>query len=329
MKRAVLVAAGAVVLAANPWLGRHDAPLSVAAFDIAHVVLGFAVSRAAGLAVPARFAWWRRAGAALATGALVGVAIEGLQFALASGRPSLADLAFDALGTIAAIATLPASAAPGQASSRMARVARIAVVAVAAGVPVFYFAAVMAHESLRTERLPGLESFESPLSLLAWTAVEGARAARTSQNATDGRHALRCDFSPGRRPAVAFLAPAPDWRPYGLLRADVFVEGSLPVNLSVKVTDEIAWREIADRFERAYPLQPGPNVLRIELEDVAQGPRERRLDLGQIKSVVFAIRNATHPSTLFLDDLALEEHAPAPSQHGDSAAARDAPDGRR
>ena len=100
------------------------------------------------------------------------------------------------------------------------------------------------------------------------------------------RGALDVDFDAEPSPGVSLHEPVPDWRGYKTLIVDVENPEVEPLNLGVRVHDRRHGKMFFDRFNRRFELAPTERrTLRIELEDIQRGPRERLMDMGHISDI--------------------------------------------
>jgi hypothetical protein len=98
--------------------------------------------------------------------------------------------------------------------------------------------------------------------------------------------ALEVELGADEFPGVAFHEPVPDWRGYRTLIIDVANPAAEPLDLVVRVHDRYHNRTFNDRFNRNYPLAAGERrTLRISLEDIRHGPRQRLMDMAHISDI--------------------------------------------
>ena len=98
--------------------------------------------------------------------------------------------------------------------------------------------------------------------------------------------ALEVRFGAQENPGVAFHEPVPDWRHYKVLAIDVENPGDLPLKLVVRVHDRQHNFMYRDRFNRNFELAPKERRnLRILVEDIRHGPRERLMDMAHISDI--------------------------------------------
>lgn len=293
----VLLSAALLVLAAIPLLPTPQLdgiPRASALMNLAHLPLAALLCW-----LLTRLVRHRMPAAALAL--LVCLAIEGLQALLGTGEPSLGDLAVDLAGIAAALALMAALDDP---TLRRIVLAVLAIVLLSAW-PVTRTLWVFGEEHARALRLPVLADFESTGDLLPWRGSGGCDLRIEAEHPHLGSHSLKCTFSPGARPAVVFSDPPRDWSAYRWLDLQVFASGNDPLPLFVKITDEVAYRDPAERFVQRVALAPGPNTLRIDLKDLIVGGKHRKIDTSRVKTVVFFLKELPQERVLFLDDLRL------------------------
>ncbi|HEU4591215.1 MAG TPA: hypothetical protein VFS13_09915 [Steroidobacteraceae bacterium] len=170
------------------------------------------------------------------------------------------------------------------------RLLRVTAVLVIAGCLVVYVAPVVsmlrayAH---RDGQFPVLASFDSRLELY-WIVSYGIR-----REIRDG--ALEVEFDAPLFPGFSFHEPVPDWRRYRTLAIDVEnPDAALPLKMGIRVHDARHAHTYADRFNRSFDLAPTERrVLRIPLEEIRRGPRNRLMDMAHISDVtLFRLRDS-------------------------------------
>jgi len=138
----------------------------------------------------------------------------------------------------------------------------------------------------RDGQFPVLASFDSRMERF-WIVSFGVR-----QEIHDG--ALDVEFDADQFPGISFHEPVPDWHSYKALVLDVENPGSEVLHLGVRVHDAGHGREFADRFNRRFEIAAGERrQLRIPLDEIQRGPRNRLMNMEQIANVaVFRTRGA-------------------------------------
>lgn len=311
-----LCALCAVTLAQALLPANEQTLLLGAVFDAGHVPL---------FAVVALVALWilqtsiRREGPArlqnylLALGlvVLLGLGTEFLQI-FAARDAGLGDFGRDLIGGGAALVAALAFDRRTWAAPAFVRVLLTlgaAVVAVSGMAPSLF---VYRDYGLRDAAFPSICGFDDPWEMRF---VHGNNAVLSRVDPPAGWDEARgkvgrLDLGNAPYPGLGMREPYPDWTGYEALEFSVWAEQ--PHELVLRVHDFAHDQSYTDRFNRTLVLQPGANRFHIALEDIAEGPRDRRLDLQEIAGLaVFADRPA-EPFTVWLDDFRLVSGRSAP-----------------
>lgn len=107
-------------------------------------------------------------------------------------------------------------------------------------------------------------------------------------------------------PGFTVREPFPDWSRQGALRFQVWSELGDPVELVLRVDDGHRRRAHGDRFNGSFIVMPGMNDFTVPLETIADGPRERQLDLADISQFVLLSRRPSEPFELYFSHFWLE-----------------------
>jgi hypothetical protein len=130
----------------------------------------------------------------------------------------------------------------------------------------------------RNGQFPVLANFDSGVELF-WIVGYGIK-----REIKGG--ALDVTFDAEQFPGFSFHEPVPDWRPFKTLLIDVENPDSQVLQLGMRVHDMGHGRVFIDRFNRHFELAPGERrTLRIDLEEVRHGPKNRLMNMGQISDV--------------------------------------------
>jgi hypothetical protein len=187
------------------------------------------------------------------------------------------DVLADAVGVVSALA-LFALLDRRSTIGKPTRVAALAVVLVSF---VTYFEPIvrMTRAYLhRDGQFPVLADFHSNTELY-WIVGYGV-------NRDIVRGALDVEFDAEQFPGFSFHEPVPDWRAFKTLLIDVENPEPRPLKLGLRVHDIGHGWSFHDRFNRAFDLAPRERrTLKIALEDVRNGPRERLMNMERISDI--------------------------------------------
>lgn len=120
--------------------------------------------------------------------------------------------------------------------------------------------------------------------------------------------AMRVRLLDGPYPGMNFIEPPPDWSHYSTLVVDLTNPTPVNLQLILRVHDAEHDNQPEDRFGRRFELPAGTReVLRIPLQDVAAGPKARRLDLHRVAGlIIFRAADSPPAAELYLSRVGLE-----------------------
>jgi hypothetical protein len=231
------------------------------------------------------------------TGAVCGLLSEVIQRPLRRDA-SWEDVLADCVGVLFALGLF----ALFDRRSGLRGVTRVAAALVVVGCAVVYLTPIVSMVRAylhRDAQFPVLASFDSRVELY-WIVGYGIR-----REIRDG--ALDVTFESERFPGFSFHEPVPDWRRFGTLVIDVENPDGQAFNLGMRVHDIGRGREFVDRFNRKFELAAGERrVLRIPLEEIRHGPRNRLINMGEISDVTLFRLHGSPSKRLRLHSMRLE-----------------------
>jgi len=163
---------------------------------------------------------------------------------------------------------------------------------------------------------PTIADFETHRELLRWE-MSDAILAQSRQHATSGDFSGNITLQAGRYPGVSIELPPGDWSAYRYLTLDIMWaknntfsltnrEESANLALRIKLEDDGPSDSFQDRFESTVALQPGQNRIRISLEEIANSPAARSLNLNRMKRLSLFLNKSNSSQILFIDQIHLE-----------------------
>jgi hypothetical protein len=142
-------------------------------------------------------------------------------------------------------------------------------------------------EARGREQFPVLATFETEGELSRFQFGEGTKPRVVTTLDDEARlvSAIQLQLPPGKYPGFALSYFPRDWRGMRALSLMIVNPEPTPIEMTVRIDDaEYDYRlDLADRYNRAFSLPPGPNRIEIPLSDVATAPRGRRFDLGRVR----------------------------------------------
>ncbi len=209
-------------------------------------------------------------------GAGLGFASEIMQMPLARDA-SWEDVFSDAAGALCAVALYVLF----DRREPVTRGARVVALVIALACTVFYVTPlvrmVLAYVH-RNGEFPMLADFRYGIESV-WVVGYGV-------NRDIGGGALQVEFQADQWPGVSLHEPVADWRAFKTLAIDVENPDTEPLAFTVRVHDIGHGRTYNDRYNRKFALAPGERrTLRIPLDEIRRGPKERLINLGEISDI--------------------------------------------
>jgi len=238
-----------------------------------------------------------------------GIAVELIQSRIGRGA-SVMDIVMDTVGAAAALCL--AAAYQFRRGTLRLRAGLIGVALVAIAVVLAPLVEGALAYARRQAMFPVIAGFERRLDLYF---IEGAGAEiqRTTlpMSWAGGQllTALQVRLGRAENPGLRLNEPAPDWRGYRRLKLDLVNPGARPLQLMIRVHDIAHDQRHEDRFNLPFTLPASSRrVLDIPLQDIANAPDRRRLDLGRVAGVVLFERSQPAPvgATFYLHQIWLE-----------------------
>jgi hypothetical protein len=154
---------------------------------------------------------------------------------------------------------------------------------------------------------PLLSSFESLSEMSRWSSKDSVLK-RSKFHATNGEYSLKVTLLPGEYPGISQDYLPHDWRGYSYLSFDVYLEGSSPLDISLRINDRKHNEEYNDRFNKSFTIEPGEKHLRIDLAEVRKAPQGRKMSMADINVMCIFSYKLKETRTLYFDNFRLQNH---------------------
>ena len=278
------VIVGGLLLVLHFYSPKHPGLWSRTFFDSMHAPLFGVIAVTVFLLWAPNTDWRKRVLIAFVTACSLGLLSEAAQIVTARDA-SLGDFVVDCAGAAGFLALAIAVQGPGE----LGRSSRTGAAVFGTLLLAWVFSPLAIVSAAYLERntqhpviYDGGSLFSRPL-----TRVQNIEFHTVAESPKEPAHAVVA-FHDAPWPGVAFHNLWPDWSAYSSLQIDLLVEGERPLNLNLRVHDRRHERikAYSDRFTRAYELAPGRHTLSVAMRDLAEAPRDRRMDLTQISELI-------------------------------------------
>lgn len=249
---------------------------------------------------------------ALAAAFALGVATELLQ--IPAGRDaSVEDALHDTIGALALLGLFATvdTRVRGVPQNIPIRFAAAVVGLVSLGIAAAAVTRAAIKYQQRDERFPVLADFSQRYDryfILQLSSEFSPVTLPTPWARTKDESAMRVRLLDGPYPGMNFIEPWPDWSGYSTLAVDLTNPTPMNLQLILRIHDVGHDNQPEDRFGRRFELPAGTReILRVPLEDVAAGPKSRRLDLRQVAGmIIFRADDSPPAGELYLSRVWLE-----------------------
>ena len=160
----------------------------------------------------------------------------------------------------------------------------------------------------RLQQGPNLGQFEHKVELQFWQANEVGRNAaqimRSTDVAHDGQYSLKVMAGTTNWSGTTYNAEHANWQPYKTLSFYVYNPGDT-LKLTVRIDDDGDTWMMSNRFNKSFHLQKGWQNISIPIEEIADGPKHRKMNMRAIQRVLFFISKKSKTRVFYLDDVTL------------------------
>lgn len=171
--------------------------------------------------------------------------------------------------------------------------------------PTFY---LIEYLQLRSE-LPVLATFENEREMRRWS----RRITRSSEESSEGEFSGKFYFNSDAYRGFGLFRIARDWSAYTQLSIDLLNPTTHNLNVSLRIEDVFIRKrwQYNNAFNKDLQLRPGWQTFRVTLNDIENGPENRKLDLKNIYSIRITPQNMetlnnNNEIAIFVDNIKLE-----------------------
>lgn len=157
------------------------------------------------------------------------------------------------------------------------------------------------------QQFPVLSDFENQLEMSRW---ENRRTVlqRTQEFTKTGVYSLKISFLPGRYPNISLEHFINNWSDYKAIRYSIYNPSNKIHTFQMKVYDKkhnSRGRNYNDRFNHKISVAPGWNTFNIPLTDIINAPKNRLMNMQQIKGFSLFTDQLKQPLTIYVDNIHL------------------------
>jgi len=156
-------------------------------------------------------------------------------------------------------------------------------------------------------QFPVLADFETLSEMERWE-FSNVIVRRSDKYVMSGFHSLKVEYQPAHYSQISLQHLKEDWSGYAKLMISIFNPKQEDVNLEVKIFDKKHMGKgggYHDRFNKNITLKYGWNIVEISLSDIINAPRQRLINMKEIKSFSLFTNNLSAPVSIYIDHIYL------------------------
>ncbi len=157
-------------------------------------------------------------------------------------------------------------------------------------------------EVVANRQFPLLSDFETPFETMRWTDISQLEVQDLIFR--HGRKSARVQLTTARYSGVSLFYFPGNWEGYKKFNFSVYNPDNEELELHCRIHDVHHKKnnmEYKDRFHQKYLLQRGWNDLTVDLENVAQAPVTRTMDMKRIERVGLFVVQQKQPRKIYID----------------------------
>lgn len=176
------------------------------------------------------------------------------------------------------------------------------------GIALFPLGRALFYEQLATSQFPLLADFEAAAELDRW---EGNADLSVSRDfVSHGDFSLKVDLNTDRYSGTFLRYFPEDWRNFKVLTFDLYNPSEEDLRLTCRVHDRFhadSGNAYTDRFNRTFSIPPGWTQIDLSLEQIADAPKDRLLDLEYVAGMGLFVTEQNEPKAFYLDHVRLRQ----------------------
>ncbi|GAB1259774.1 VanZ family protein [Aurantivibrio plasticivorans] len=154
------------------------------------------------------------------------------------------------------------------------------------------------------KQMPVIANFETELEFDRWR----GRVNKSVEHATEGAQSGRFRLRARRFTTFELSKIYSDWRGYKSIQFDIFNPYQSNLILLFHIQDNLFDRELwnSDRFRTELVIKPGQNQYTFALSEVIKAPKNRELDISDVKNIRFTSPRLSEEKYIYIDNIHLK-----------------------
>jgi VanZ family protein len=161
-------------------------------------------------------------------------------------------------------------------------------------------------EFVANKQFPKLSSFETPFEIQRWSGDANYKIDETIKKT--GKASLRVSLNTSRYSGIGLKYFPKNWENFKYYQAEIFNPSTKYILITFRIHDKRhteGLQRYEDRFNKVFKVLPGWNKIIVNLEDVKNAPKDRQMEMNDIRNVSFFATSLPYKRTLYVDDVKL------------------------
>jgi hypothetical protein len=171
---------------------------------------------------------------------------------------------------------------------------------------VFPFVKAVADEYLARTQFPLLSDFETPFEISRWSG--NATLSIDTAVHYSGKSSLKIALNTSKYSGTSLKYFPGNWIDYKSLQLSIYNPSKEPLTIITRIHDRRhieTGQAYADRFNKKFALKEGWNKIVIPLQEIANAPRNRKLNLEMVQEIGVFVHRLAHPRIIYIDSVVL------------------------
>ena len=168
------------------------------------------------------------------------------------------------------------------------------------------FLSIFFDEIVASEQFPILSDFETPFEKKRWQG--NSEFSVDHKIIRNGNSSLKVNLNTNKYSNILLKYFPGDWSAYNYLSFSVFNTNLTPMKIYCRVYDNQHIKNgygYTDRFNKKLEISAGWNDITISMEEIEHAPKNRLMNIKEVKDFCIFVTNLEKPVTIYIDNVKL------------------------
>jgi len=161
-------------------------------------------------------------------------------------------------------------------------------------------------ENIACMQFPELSGFETPFEIQRWSG--GADFVIDERIKKTGKASMRVILNPNKYSGVGLGYFPRNWEGFSYLQFAIFNPSFEDISITCRIHDNKLAEQgqrSEDRFSRTFSIPKGWNTITISLKDIKNAPKNRQMNMLEIRYIDFFENSLPYQRIIYIDDVKL------------------------